>query len=507
MKTQKIGSALLTGIMAFSMVPAMGGNVLAASDIAVNSTNFPDKNFRTCVSTSFDTNKSGTLSADEIKKAKYLSCYDKQVSSLKGVEYLTALTSLSAGSNNITSVDLTKNVNLESVNLSDNKIKSVNLTKNVKLKSVNVSENAIKALDLSKNTKLETLNAYSNKLTGISLPKGSTLKKIDLDSNLFTAFNTSNLTGLETLSLENNKLSSVTLNNKYLRSVDLFKNANLTKIDVSKCPALELLELGGTKISAINVKGNKYLKGLGLSGTKISSIDVTANPQLEILYVDQTNIKSLNVTKNTYLTDLNAHDIAISSLDLSKNKNLRYLNIRGTKIERVNIADCTDLVALYKKGPTYSGTYSVSYDGKINGKYCYIYISTGTQLVISKPTKTPSKACVAFVERMYTTALKRKAETAGRDYWAEQLCTHKMSGELVGACFFMSDEMISYKLSNDEFVNRLYATFMDRKPDADGKKYWVQFLKDGHNRLEVVMGFTRSPEFIAKCEAAGILPY
>ena len=57
------------------------------------------------------------------------------------------------------------------------------------------------------------------------------------------------------------------------------------------------------------------------------------------------------------------------------------------------------------------------------------------------------------------------------------------------------------------FLNRLYLTFMDRESDADGKAYWMQFLKEGHSRLEVVYGFTRSPEFVEKCIEARILPF
>ena len=507
MKTQKIGSAFLTGVMALSMIPMMGANVLAASDVAINTTNFPDKNFRSYVSSNFDKDSNGKLSADEIKKATYVSLYNKSVSSLKGIEYLTGLTSISAGSNELTSVDFSKNTKLKTISLGSNKIKSINLTKNTALEGVYLGNNQLTALDISKNTKLQELRASDNKIAKITFGKNTALKSINLDNNLLTSINLSSLTNLEKFDASSNKITSVTVNNKYLKQLDLFKNSTLTKVDVTKCPALEILELGGTKVSSINVKSNKYLRGLGLSGTKVSSVDVTANKNLEVLYVDQTSIKSLNVTKNPYLGSLKVNNTAISSLDLSKNKELYDLDLYKTQIKKINIANCSDLVALYKKGVTSSTSSYKYYYQKINSKYCTMYVPANCQIVISNPTKTPSKSCISFVERMYTTCLKRKAETAGRDYWANKLCTHEMSGEWVAACFFMSDELKSKKLSNDEFVNRLYATFMDREPDSDGKGYWVKFLNDGNDRLAAVMGFSRSPEFIAKCEASGILPY
>ncbi len=126
-----------------------------------------------------------------------------------------------------------------------------------------------------------------------------------------------------------------------------------------------------------------------------------------------------------------------------------------------------------------------------------------------KPTSSipPTELTYAFVERMYTTALGRSYDEEGRQYWASALADFEVTGESVGAFFFLSDEMNSYGLSDDEFLNRLYATFMNREPDADGATYWLGVLSGGTPRSDVVFGFTRSPEFTDKCVEARILPY
>ena len=67
--------------------------------------------------------------------------------------------------------------------------------------------------------------------------------------------------------------------------------------------------------------------------------------------------------------------------------------------------------------------------------------------------------------------------------------------------------MENYKLDNGEYLDRLYKTFMDREPDDEGKAYWSELLKSGTPRTDVVLGFTRSPEFIDKCIEARILPF
>lgn len=127
-----------------------------------------------------------------------------------------------------------------------------------------------------------------------------------------------------------------------------------------------------------------------------------------------------------------------------------------------------------------------------------------------KPTieLKPTELTNAFVERMYTTALKRDFDAEGRDYWAVKLANFDETGESVGVSFFLSKEMRNSKLSDEEFINRLYLTFMDREADEEGIDYWKSFLKKkGNTRSDVVYGFTRSPEFEAKCIEARILPY
>ena len=126
-----------------------------------------------------------------------------------------------------------------------------------------------------------------------------------------------------------------------------------------------------------------------------------------------------------------------------------------------------------------------------------------------KPTGKiePTELTYAFVERMYTTAMGRDYDAEGRQYWAGELANFNITGEQVGAFFFLSEEMINYKLSDQEYLNRLYATFMNREADADGSAYWLGVMASGATRESVVYGFTRSPEFTEKCIEARILPF
>ena len=135
----------------------------------------------------------------------------------------------------------------------------------------------------------------------------------------------------------------------------------------------------------------------------------------------------------------------------------------------------------------------------------YGILSGGT----TKPSVSikPSDLTYSFVERMYTTALKRNSDPDGKKYWSEELSNFRCTGEAVGIGFFLSDEMVSLNLSDEEFVTRLYKTFMDREPEKEGYDFWVKYLKNGNSRKDAVYGFTRSEEFVGRCIEARILPY
>lgn len=121
-------------------------------------------------------------------------------------------------------------------------------------------------------------------------------------------------------------------------------------------------------------------------------------------------------------------------------------------------------------------------------------------------TKEPSAKVTAFAERLYTTCLGRKAEAGGLKYWSYALANVQVSGSEAAYQFFFSDEFINANYSNDEFIKRLYRTFMDREPEANGYKYWKGQLDSGKmDRQAVFTGFAGSEEFKQKCLEAGIV--
>ncbi|NCC44922.1 MAG: hypothetical protein EOM18_15390, partial [Clostridia bacterium] len=79
-------------------------------DIGINETTFPDETFRNYIKKVKDKDSDGSLSATEIAGVTEINVKDKTaITSLKGIEYFTALKELNCNSTGITSLDVSSN--------------------------------------------------------------------------------------------------------------------------------------------------------------------------------------------------------------------------------------------------------------------------------------------------------------------------------------------------------------------------------------------------------------
>lgn len=99
-----------------------------AEDVDLNETNFPDSVFRNYVSANCDTDGDGKLSETEISRSRRITLNNSGVSSFKGIEFLTALTSLSCGGNQLTKLDVSNNLALTSLSCSNNQLTKLDVS-------------------------------------------------------------------------------------------------------------------------------------------------------------------------------------------------------------------------------------------------------------------------------------------------------------------------------------------------------------------------------------------
>lgn len=109
-----------------------------------------------------------------------------------------------------------------------------------------------------------------------------------------------------------------------------------------------------------------------------------------------------------------------------------------------------------------------------------------------------------FVYRLYKNVLNREPDTAGINDWTNKLVTGQMTGAEVANGFIYSIELANRNLSDSDYVEMLYQTFLNRSADASGKVDWLSKLEKGMSRSYIYRGFANSKEFGQICSKYGI---
>lgn len=220
--------------------------------IAINEKNFPDKNFRDYVAGKWDENHDNRFSPSEIANAKWISCDNKEISNLKGIEFFTNIWLLECYYNNLTTIDLSHNKKLSYINCHHNQLNELDVSGLPLLETFYCGHNALPSIDVSKNGKLEDFDCQDNHLDTLDVSQNKELVKLSCGTN--------NLTELDVR--ENKKLKELSCYESKLSNLDL---RNQTELEVLKC--------WKNPLSVLDVSANTKLKTLFVSNTNLTSLD------------------------------------------------------------------------------------------------------------------------------------------------------------------------------------------------------------------------------------------
>jgi hypothetical protein len=104
----------------------------------------------------------------------------------------------------------------------------------------------------------------------------------------------------------------------------------------------------------------------------------------------------------------------------------------------------------------------------------------------------------AKVFRVYEAALGREPDSTGLANWVKAIDAGA-SLQSVASGFIGSPEFVDRFGAGDDgqFVTLLYNNVLGRDPDASGLQNWLDYIRSGHSRAEVVIGFSESAEHVA----------
>lgn len=311
-----IGLLLLASALAF------------ANDVSINSTTFPDSVFRAYVQKLAGSTE--TLPQSVIDKTTTFGNDLKGlgITSLKGIEYFTNLTTLYCQDNpGLTSLDLSGNGSLKVLNITGCKVTSLDFTNNLDMTIINCSN--------------------MKSLTSINVSKCSKLTSLSVPQNLLTKLDVSQNTSLTTLSCYSNQLSTLDLsNNKALTTLYAFNNSKLTNLDLTNNTNLTYLSVYSNNMPSLDVSKLTKLQNLYCFKNKLTTLDVSKNTALTELSCYTNQLTTLDLSNNRGLIDLDCHDNKLASLILNPTvpTQMKFIRVEKNALASIDLSGYTNLV-------------------------------------------------------------------------------------------------------------------------------------------------------------------
>mgnify|MGYP003974887189 FL=1 len=170
-----------------------------------------------------------------IDTVAYLDVSNQNISDLTGIEDFIALTILSCGNNQFTSLDVIQNTSLTYLECQVNQLTSLDISQNTALLYLYTRNNLLTNLDISNNISLIDLECHYNQITSLNVGNNTSLTDLDCSYNQLTSLDISNNTDLHALWCQENQLTILDLrngNNTNFTSFNLQTNPNLFCINV-----------------------------------------------------------------------------------------------------------------------------------------------------------------------------------------------------------------------------------------------------------------------------------
>ncbi len=271
---------------------------------------FPDDNLAKAVAATLDMQPTDSVTLDELSRITQFNCSNKGIKDMSGIEYLFNLVFLWCDGNELTTLDISKNQNLESLNCDNNQLTELDISQNKKINSLVCNGNQLTELDVSQNPDMWNLYCRDNQLTTLHL--NPVLGVLDCRYNQLKDLDLSSIDDLWDLECSGNQL---------------------TNLDVSKFTGLEYLYCDGNQLTELDLSKNVRLNTLDCSNNQLTDLDFSQNPKLHSLFCSGNQLTALDLRQNPDVVELDSSSNQLTTLDLSQNKTLYWLYLDNNKIQ------------------------------------------------------------------------------------------------------------------------------------------------------------------------------
>lgn len=158
---------------------------LVENTTSENAISIKDQNFeKALIAKGLDEKLDGFISGFNALRITRLDISESNISDISGIENFLNLEELYCGKNKIKDVNIRNLINLKILSFFGNQyLSSIDLTQNLKLKSINFAGNKLSEIDLSKNLDLEYIEISSNNLLNLDISHNLKISSMNITGN------------------------------------------------------------------------------------------------------------------------------------------------------------------------------------------------------------------------------------------------------------------------------------------------------------------------------------
>jgi len=370
-------------------------------NLYAQNTYVPDDYFEmTLIALGYDSGElNDSVPTDNIKSITFLDVHERNISDLTGIEDFESLEYLHCYNNNISSIDISNNINLKYLLCENNQITDLDISKNLSLIGLYCGINQLTTLDVSHNSALVILWCYYNNITSLNLESNLVLKELFCHKNEIEELDVSKNVKLTDIWCDGNKLRRLNLKNgnNYYMDVSAKVNPDLFCIQVDN-PILSegysswhkddrasysedcsnfvvemtyvpddnfeqaLIDLGYdsgemndsvptnilrniTELNVVNknisdltgIEDFISLKKLICVGNNLATLDLGNCLDLEYFECTANKLISIDLSNNKQLKRLYLYDNNLTTLDLSNNPDLENVSCPKNQLRSLNL--------------------------------------------------------------------------------------------------------------------------------------------------------------------------
>ena len=294
----------------------------------------PDVNFKNAVLNHLpviDTDNDGEIQCSEAAAVTgMLNVANKSIVDTTGLEAFINITRLAMFNNNVTTIDLTFNTQIQQLLLETNQLTTIDVSMLSFLTDFKAHSNQLTTANLANgnNTNMNRMHLHGNlSLTCIQIDAGFTPP----NNNTWVKDNTANYNVNCTPCIVN--IPDVNFKNAVLNHIPVIDTNNDGEIQCSEAAAVTgMLNVANKSIvDTTGLEAFMNITRLAMFRNTIQNIDLTFNTQIRQLLLETNQLTTIDVSMLSFLTDFKAHSNLLINVNLANgnNANMHRMQLQG----------------------------------------------------------------------------------------------------------------------------------------------------------------------------------